>query len=76
MVSAIQIQHLLKLNFTYLYCSSYVVIDSNTTFVKVKYDTTVYNSRGVYDSNTTFVKVKSKVDISSTSLSTFKYNIC
>ena len=56
---SIQIQHLLKLNLLTMSMTTNI-IDSNTTFVKVKYIIHKRNYWSTQNSNTTFVKVKFK----------------
>ena len=56
-LQAIQIQHLLKLNFNLDDCFN-TLQNSNTTLVKVKYYLKQKKALQVNDSNTTLVKVK------------------
>ena len=55
----IQIQHLLKLNFTFPSVAAVIVPNSNTTLVKVKLVQVYDGSEKEPNSNTTLVKVKS-----------------
>ena len=71
----IQIQHLLKLNIAIRW-KLFILSDSNTTFVKVKWKSPVNGLFVVSNSNTTFVKVKYKEIYAQGTEAEFKYNIC
>ena len=74
----IQIQHLLKLNFLKLVMQLFIVRNSNTTLVKVKYQKSQAEIKFfVNDSNTTLVKVKFNDDENIVKITAvFKYNTC
>ncbi len=60
----IQIQHLLKLNVAIKFFATVIVVNSNTTLVKVKYIKKTNTHGKNLNSNTTLVKVKSIIFIS------------
>ena len=72
----IQIQHLLKLNQGFTKNTCFLLLNSNTTLVKVKWFKRKITSIFERYSNTTLVKVKLIVIHHTGNPTEFKYNTC